>query len=161
MTYFSLLTRMQKKASRQKVFRMISSAPDLKHILQKLNILGQRQIIQPVPVVSDCLGHFVPIYQGGSVTNEATSSSKELYIHPSSEKSLLCIFGNCLLYNGTGSRNNFSHAKSIHTAHVLYLVVQLCYVVMWSCVSEVHVGNRGGHLSKNCQYGNQTGWPRL
>ena len=62
MTYFSLLTRMQKKASRQKVFRMISSAPDLKHILQKLNILGQRQIIQPVPVVSDCLGHFVPIY---------------------------------------------------------------------------------------------------
>ena len=62
MTYFSLLTRMQKKASRQKVFRMISSAPDLKHILRKLNILGQRQIIQPVPVVSDCLGHFVPIY---------------------------------------------------------------------------------------------------
>ena len=62
MTYFSLLTRRQKKASCQKVFRMISSAPDLKHILQKLNIFGQRQIIQPVPVVSDCLGHFVPIY---------------------------------------------------------------------------------------------------
>ena len=62
MTYFSLSTRMQKKPSCQKVFRMISSAPDLKHILQKLNILGQRQIIQPVPVVSDCLGHFVPIY---------------------------------------------------------------------------------------------------
>ena len=41
---------------------MISSAPDLKHKLQKLNVLGQRQIIQPVPVVSDCLGHFVPIY---------------------------------------------------------------------------------------------------
>jgi len=41
---------------------MISSAQDLKHILQKLTILGQRQIIQPVPVVSDCLGHFVPIY---------------------------------------------------------------------------------------------------
>ena len=61
MTYFSLLTRMQKKASCQKVFRMISSAPDLKHKLRKLNVLGQRQIIQPVPVVSDCLGHFVPI----------------------------------------------------------------------------------------------------
>ena len=59
MTYFSLEC---KKASRQKVFRMISSAPDLKTILQKLNILGQRQIIKPVPVVSDCLGHFVPIY---------------------------------------------------------------------------------------------------
>ena len=44
MTYFSLLTRMQKKASCQKVFRMISSAPDLKHKLQKLNVLGQRQI---------------------------------------------------------------------------------------------------------------------
>ena len=41
---------------------MISSALDLKHILPKLNILGQKQIIQPVPVVSDCLGHFVPIY---------------------------------------------------------------------------------------------------
>ena len=62
MTYFSLLPRMQKKASCRKVFRMSSSAPDLKHILQKLNILAQRQIIQPVPVVSDCLGHFVPIY---------------------------------------------------------------------------------------------------
>ena len=62
MTYVSLLTRMQKKASCQNVFRMISSAPDLKHILQKLNIFGQRQIIQPVPVVLDCLGHFVPIY---------------------------------------------------------------------------------------------------
>ena len=62
MTYFSLLTRMQKKASCQKVFHMISSAPDLKPKLRKLNVLGQRQIIQPVPVVSDCLGHFVPIY---------------------------------------------------------------------------------------------------
>jgi hypothetical protein len=41
---------------------MISSAPALKHILQKLNILGQRQITQLVPSVSDCLGHFVPIY---------------------------------------------------------------------------------------------------
>ena len=41
---------------------MISSAPDLKRKLQKLNILGQSQIIQPVPIVSDCLGHFVPIY---------------------------------------------------------------------------------------------------
>ena len=41
---------------------MIFSAPDLKHILRKLNILGQRQIIQQVPVVLDCLGHFVPIY---------------------------------------------------------------------------------------------------
>ena len=61
MTYFYLLTRMQKKASGQKVFRMIYSAPDLKHILQKLNILGQGQIIQPVPVVSDSLGHLVPI----------------------------------------------------------------------------------------------------
>ena len=61
MTYFSLLTRLQKKASCQKVFRMISSALDLKHKLQKLNVLGQRQTIQPVPVVSDCLGHFVPI----------------------------------------------------------------------------------------------------
>ena len=61
MTNFSLLTRVQEKARLQKVFRMISSPPDLKHILQKLNILGQRQIIHPVPVVSDCLGHFVPI----------------------------------------------------------------------------------------------------
>ena len=61
MTYFSLLTRMHEKASCQQVFRMISSAPDLKHKLQKLNVLGQRQIIQPVPVDSDCLGHFVPI----------------------------------------------------------------------------------------------------
>ena len=47
---------------------MISSAPDLKHILQKLNILGQRQIIQPVPVVLDCLGHFAPIYSRGYAT---------------------------------------------------------------------------------------------
>ena len=62
MTYFSLLTRMQKKTISQKVFRMISSAPDLKPEIQKLNVLGQRQIIQPVPVVSDGLGHFVPIY---------------------------------------------------------------------------------------------------
>ena len=61
MTYFSLLTKMQKKASCQKVFRMISSVLDLKHILQKLNILGQRQIIQLVPSILDCLGHFVPI----------------------------------------------------------------------------------------------------
>ena len=61
MTYFSLLTRMQKKASCRKVFRMISSAPDLKPKLRKLNVLGQRQISQPVPVVLDCLGHFVPI----------------------------------------------------------------------------------------------------
>ena len=71
MTYIYLLTRMLKKASRQKVFRMISSAPDLKHILQKLNILGQRQIIQPVPVVFDYLGHFVPIYV--HVTNKELS----------------------------------------------------------------------------------------
>ena len=33
---------MQKKASRQKVFRMIFRALDLKPILQKPNILGQR-----------------------------------------------------------------------------------------------------------------------
>ena len=44
------------------VFRMFFRAPDLKHILQKLNMFGQRVIIQPVPVVSECLGHFVPIY---------------------------------------------------------------------------------------------------
>ena len=61
MTYFSLLLECKKKSSRQKFFRRISSAPDLKHILQKLNILGQGQIIQPVPVLSDSLGHFVPI----------------------------------------------------------------------------------------------------
>ena len=62
MTYFfPFQLECKKKPSCQTVFRMISSAPDLKHILQKLNILGQRQIIQPVPVVSDCLGHFVPI----------------------------------------------------------------------------------------------------
>ena len=59
---------MQKKNRCQKVFRMISSAPDIKHILQKLNILGQRQIIQPVPVVSNCSGHFVPIYYGIGTT---------------------------------------------------------------------------------------------
>ena len=41
---------------------MISSAPDLKHRLKKLNVLGKRQIIQPVPVVSDCLRPSVPIY---------------------------------------------------------------------------------------------------
>ena len=46
MTYFSLLTRMQKKASCQKVFRMVSSAPDLKHKLRKLNVLGQRQTVR-------------------------------------------------------------------------------------------------------------------
>ena len=51
-----------KKSSRQKVFRMISSAPDLKHILRTLNIMGQRKIIQPVPVVLGCFGHFVPLY---------------------------------------------------------------------------------------------------
>ena len=81
MTYFSLLTRMQKKASRQKVFRMISSAPDLKHILQKLNILGQRQIIQPVPVVSDCLGHFVPIY-----STSLTRLALNIILSPSSSQ---------------------------------------------------------------------------
>ena len=38
---------------------MISSARNFKYIIQKLNILGQKQTIQPVPVVLDCLGHFV------------------------------------------------------------------------------------------------------
>ena len=52
----------EKKTICQKVFCMISSAWNLKHKIQKLNISGQKQIIQPVPVVSDCLGHFVPIY---------------------------------------------------------------------------------------------------
>ena len=39
---------------------MISSARNLKHKIQQLNVLGQKQIIQPVPDVLDCLGHFVP-----------------------------------------------------------------------------------------------------
>ena len=53
------------KASRQKVFCMISSAPKLKHIFTKTQYFDQRQIIQPVPVVSDSLGHFVPFYWWG------------------------------------------------------------------------------------------------
>ena len=59
--YFSLLASMQKKSVGQQVFHMISSALVLKHKTQYLNILGQSQIIQPVSVVLDCLGHFVSI----------------------------------------------------------------------------------------------------
>ena len=61
---------------------MIFSAPGLKHILRKLNILGQRQIIQPVPVVSDCLGHFVPIYYW-SITLTVQSATFECCLFPS------------------------------------------------------------------------------
>ena len=63
MAYFSLLPIIQQQQNiGQKVFRMISSAQNLKHKIQKLNILGQKEIIQPVPLVLDCLGDVVPIY---------------------------------------------------------------------------------------------------
>ena len=39
--YFSCFPRMQKKTFGQQVFRMISSAQNLKHKIQKLNNLGQ------------------------------------------------------------------------------------------------------------------------
>ena len=45
---------------------MISSAQNSKHKIFHLNILGPSQIIQPVSIVSDCLGHFVPIYAAGA-----------------------------------------------------------------------------------------------
>ena len=44
------------------------------HILRKLNILGQRQMIQPVPVILDCLGHFIPIYCVIGDSHTASSS---------------------------------------------------------------------------------------
>ena len=62
MAYFSLLTILRKKTISLNVFRMISSTWNLNHKIRKLNIWGQKQIIQPVTIVSGFLGHFVPIY---------------------------------------------------------------------------------------------------
>ena len=76
---------MQKTTPGQKVFHMISSAQNLKHKIQKLNILGQKQIFQLVPVVLDCLGHFVPIY---SLVSQLVSESKT---SPSVRSTLLAL----------------------------------------------------------------------
>ena len=57
---FCLLARMPKNGEK-KVFHMNSSARNFKLKICKFNILGQRQIIQLVPVYLDNLGDFVSI----------------------------------------------------------------------------------------------------